>query len=430
MKTLNYKIVLVAIFVMSALFTFAQQPALQYYRTGDTDGLNVFETSKNNDVAFDGLKVRVGADFALQFQGISQGNASDSLLLLGKNLNLPTANLNLDAQLADGLRVHLRTYLSARHHNEAWVKGGYLQMDKLDFIKPGFAEGIMKYTTIRVGLDEINYGDAHFRRTDNARAYYNPFVGNYIMDAFTTEAFGEVNVQANGLIAVLGVSNGKLNQSVILNSTKDATKEADNKLSFYGKVGYDKQLNEDLRVRLTGSWYMNKGLSTGAYLYAGDRAGDRYYNTFITYAEAAAGTTATSAFRNARVNPGFKQMTAVQVNPFVKFKGAEFFGIYEVASNSDDQGNGKYTQLAAELLYRFGNEENLFVGARYNTVKGQATEAASEVTTNRFNVGGGWFLTKNVVTKVEYVNQEIVDGTGKWDGAYFKGFMIEAAIGF
>ena len=43
---------------------------------------------------------------------------------------------------------------------------------------------------------EINYGDAHFRRSDNGNAIYNPFVGNYIMDAFTTEIGGEVVPQS------------------------------------------------------------------------------------------------------------------------------------------------------------------------------------------------------------------------------------------
>jgi len=73
-------------------------------------------------------------------------------------------------------------------------KRGYIQFDKLDFISEGFLSGVMDITSIKFGLDEINYGDAHFRRTDNAKAINNPFVGNYLMDAFTTEAFGEVVV--------------------------------------------------------------------------------------------------------------------------------------------------------------------------------------------------------------------------------------------
>jgi hypothetical protein len=78
---------------------------LQYFRPAGKQGLNIFETSKQNPEEFEKLSVKVGADFALQFQGLRADNAN-----LGTNVNLPTANLNIDAQLAEGMRVHLRTY--------------------------------------------------------------------------------------------------------------------------------------------------------------------------------------------------------------------------------------------------------------------------------------------------------------------------------
>jgi hypothetical protein len=46
--------------------------------------------------------------------------------------------------------------------------------------------------------------------------------------------------------------------------------------SLIGKLGVDRQLNSDLRVRLTGSMYKaDKAMSNT--LYGGDRAGSRYY---------------------------------------------------------------------------------------------------------------------------------------------------------
>ncbi|MEQ8425656.1 MAG: hypothetical protein RIA63_13155, partial [Cyclobacteriaceae bacterium] len=116
----------------------AQQAPIQYFRYNDKDGINVFETSKESAEIFEGIKVRVGGDFAMQFQGLSQSNTAGNAVELGSDFNLPTANFNLDVQLHDGVRMHLRTYLSARHHEESWVKGGHMQIDKLDFIKPGF----------------------------------------------------------------------------------------------------------------------------------------------------------------------------------------------------------------------------------------------------------------------------------------------------
>ncbi|HBX64636.1 MAG TPA: hypothetical protein DEG32_00180, partial [Balneolaceae bacterium] len=374
-------------------------------------GLNVFETPKTTNVEFDGLYVRVGGDFALQFQGISQSNAGDSLAELGNNFNLPTANLNLDVQLDEGLRMHLRTYLSSRHHTESYVKGGYMQIDRLDFIEEGFMDGLMDVLTIRVGMDQINYGDAHFRRSDNAAALYNPFVGNYIMDNFTTEPFMELTYQNSGIIGVIGATNGRLNQSVT--STDDG-------IVLFGKLGYDKQLNEDLRFRLTGSFYNSSEESTRDYIYGGDRAGGRYYAVME------------GGDFSGRFNPGFGSQTAFQINPFVKFQGLEFFGIFEQTSNSADAG-GSFTQLGGEVIYRFGADEDIYLGGRYNMISGERTDAAATQEISRINFGGGWFMTDNVLTKLEYVSQSY-DGDGwntsLYNGGEFSGIMLEAVISF
>lgn len=421
------KLVVAALATGMSLTGFAQQDrSMQFYRPDGQDGLNVFETSKEDTVEFKGINVRLGGDFTIQFQGLSQENSGDSLNTLGSDFNLPTANMDIDVQLEDGVRLHLRTYLSSRNHAEAWVKGGHLQIDKLDFINEGFLSGFMEMATIRVGLDEFNYGDAHFRRSDNGNSIYNPFVGNYIMDAFSTEVFGELTLQKNGFIGVVGLTNGKLNQSTVVNSnpTDPNSEDEDRAPSIFGKLGYDKQINDDFRFRLTGSFYSNQGEATGGYLYGGDRAGARYYNVMDE-----------NNF-SGRFNPRFSKLTAIQINPFVKFKGLEFFGIYEMVSGGELENKtkeGSFTQLGAELLYRFGGKEQFYIGGRYNTVSGEATEDADTQTIDRMNVGGGWFLTKNILTKVEYVNQsysgDAYEGS-KYEEGSFSGVMIEAAISF
>jgi hypothetical protein len=251
------------------------------------------------------------------------------------------------------------------------------------------------------------------------------------MDAFSTEAFGEVTLQKNGLLAVVGLTNGKLNQNVVV------TDQSDNKPSFYGKLGFDKQLKSDLRVRLTGSIYSNQGTTTGTWLYGGDRSGARYYNVLHTQPDID-GNSEGGPFEG-RYNPGFKKLTAIQINPFVKFKGLEFFGIYERASGGNEittpvaDKEGAFTQLAAEIIYRFGTDEKLYLGGRYNTVYGKPLESASEdLKINRFNIGGGWFLSKNIVMKLEYVKQQYTGNvwTGRFSGASFDGFNMEAAISF
>jgi hypothetical protein len=338
---------------------------------------------------------------------------------IGGNFNLATANLDFDVMLYDGVQLHLRTYLSSQHHEETWVKGGYLQIDKLDFISEGFAEGLMKNMRIKIGHMESNYGDAHFRRTDNAMALYNPFVGNYLMDSFTTEVGAEVYYFNNGFLAMVGATNGKLNQSV--------TNPKSTSPSLLAKVGYDNLISEDFRFRLTGSVY-HTAQTGSAYLYSGDRAGSRYYNVFTDVDGGGDG------FRAGRVNPGLRnELTSIMINPFLKYGGLEFFGIYERASGKsvNETDERVWNQYAGELIYRFGAKEQLYVGGRYNVVDGELA-SGQDVSVDRFNLGAGWFMTKNILTKLEYVNQNYNDYpvADIHSNGQFNGIVFEAVISF
>lgn len=445
MKTMLMRASMLAVLFSGVNLMYAQEDAttsMRDYLAPEKTTRNVFEDPKIASPEYDGIKVVVGGDFALQFQGLDHwtenknlgvvtGTTQPNYLVdMGNDFNLPTANLDVNAYLAKGVKMHLRTYLSARHHNEAWVKGGYIQIDDLDFIKPGFMGDIMKHARVKVGMDEINYGDAHFRRTDNARAITNPFVGNYIMDSFTTEAFGEVYGFYNNFFGMVGVSNGKLNQTAVKGTNWNSP-------SVYAKAGFDKQINSDLRVRLTGSFLQTNGWNTGSYLYSADRGGSRYYYVLLT----ANDPMGTSSQSTGRFNPGFRKMQAFQVNPFVKYNGLEFFGVYEYVTGQKTltapKGRGSYTQLGAELLYRFGGKEQFYVGGRYNNVSGKddADGATLERKIDRYNLGGGWFMTRNVLAKVEYVNQQynnsaVWGATSALQGGKFNGVMVEATIGF
>lgn len=160
----------------------------------------------------------------------------------------------------------------------------------------------MEKVTLRFGHFEINYGDAHFRRTDNALAMYNPFIGNYIMDAFTTEIGGEIVYQSNGFLALAALTAGEINGTV---ASPDRRSPA-----FYGKIGYDKQINDELRLRLTGSLYTTSKSSNNT-LFGGDRAGSRYYNVMVNSL-----TSVGSSFTTGRFNPGLRNnITSWVINP-------------------------------------------------------------------------------------------------------------------
>lgn len=423
MKSILKKSIVLGI-ILTGFSFYGQNRNLDNFRSPDKDGIGVFEAPKDSVSTFDGVKVRIGGASTLQFQALSNENAAGAAAMgeIGSNFNLATANLDLDVVLYDGIRMHLRTYLSSRHHPEPYVKGGYFQIDKLNFISEGFMEDFMKHATIKIGHMENNYGDAHFRRSDNAQAIFNPFVGNLIMDSFTTEVGAELYYQCDsGFLGMVGLSNGKLNQNV--KESNGTTGGA----AFLAKVGYDKQITDDFRFRLTGSLY-NTGYAQSVYLYTADRAGSRYYNILQS-------ATATSDnFRSGRFDPGFRnKITAVMINPFLKYGGLEVFGTVELTSGRTlaEVDRRKATQYAGELIYRFGNSENLYIGTRYNTVSAELA-SGDDVDVNRFQLGAGWFMTKNILMKAEYVTQKY-DGyaTGELlEDAKFNGLVLEAVISF
>lgn len=409
----------------------AQDYSIQYFRPWDQNGINQFEPSKADSNMFKGFKVRIGGSFTQQFQALSHENINGengggALYNLGTGFNLATANLNLDIQLDDGIRVSLENYMSSRHHAEFWVKGGYIQFDKLPMF--GSPQWFTDNFRVRIGHFEVNYGDQHFRRTDNGNAMFNPFVGNYILDAFATEIGGEAYYMKNNITAMLGMTSGIINGNVL--DYSDNPNDVRKNPAVYGKLIYDRQVDSDLRFRLSGSVYH---LSNGPRntLYSGDRTGSRYY---LVMEEA--GASAGSAFTSGRFNPGFtNQVTAIQFNPFLKYGGLEFFGTLEISSGKSSPAaeDRSVMQLAGDLIYRFGAAEDVFIGARYNTLSGELFNGSdAEANIDRFALSAGWFPNKNLLLKGEYVNQSYVDfPTGSLlEEGKFSGLMVEAVIGF
>ena len=393
-------------------------------------GLNVYESPKEEGVEYTGFKLDWGAGFTQQFQGLDHKNTAgakvvngvdaNKLIQIGHGFNNAEANLYMNAQVAKGIRVALTSYLSTRHHNETWVKDGYFLIDASP-IDVALLNNIMKVVTLRIGHFEINYGDAHFRRTDAGNAMFNPLVGNYIMDAFTTEIGAEAYLRKNGFLAMAGMTGGEVRGQVQKPQGRAPT--------YLGKLGFDKQLTPDVRFRLMGSLYKT-AKSLNNTLYSGDRAGSRYYDVL----ENTASTEAAQAWSGA-IQPGLSsKVRALQLNPFVKIKGFEFFGIAEQAKgrNATELKDRTWNQYAGEATYRFLADERVYVSGRYNTAKGRLLAQTSDVSVDRYNVGGGWFITPNVVLKGEWVNQKYNDFpiTDIRNGGKFKGYVIEGVVAF
>ena len=134
------------------------------------------------------------------------------------------------------------------------------------------------------------------------------------------------------------------------------------------------------------------------------------------------------------MQPGFQsEARAWVINPFVKVGNLEFFGNIENAKGRarNEPENRKWTQNAYELTYRLLND-NLYLAGRYNTAEGRLRGFVNDVKVERTQFGGGWFLTPNLLSKLEYVNQQYNNfpSTDIRNGGKFRGWMFEAVVAF
>jgi len=402
---------------------------MQNYRPHDSRGLNMFETPKVDNVAYDGFKMNWGASFTQEFQALHHSNTAQPVIVGGVNTNQllsigagfdnAQANMYLDAQLAKNIRVEMTTYLSTRHHNDTWVKDGFLLIDGSPW-ENAMLDNIMKYTTLKVGHFEVNYGDAHFRSSDAGNTMFNPLIGNLIMNAFTTEVGGEAYLRKGPWMGMFGATGGEIRGTVRTPDKRAPT--------YLGKVGFDSQLNPDLRLRLTGSIYTTTK-SINNTLYSGSRAGSPYFDVLVN----TTATTDGSAWTG-DVQPGLSsKVQAMVFNPFLKWRGFELFGNVEQAKGrtAAETSDRTWNQYAAEGLYRFAWDD-LYVAARYNTVKGRLAGLTNDVTVDRTEIGGGWFLTSTIMMKTEYVRQEYKDYplTNILHGGKFEGMMVSGVVSF
>jgi hypothetical protein len=210
----------------------------------------------------------------------------------------------------------------------------------------------------------------------------------------------------------------------------DVTNTAKRAPAYIAKVGFDKQLNRDLRVRLTQSAY-HKDKSASGTLFTGDRSGSPYFMVM----ENTAATTTSQAW-SGLLRPSFGyRVNAFMTNPFIKYRNLEFMGTIETATGkaATEVRYHTWRQQAAEGVYRFGADDKFFAAYRYNIAGGRlATSMSVDVEADRHQVGAGWYLNPMMLMKLEYMQQKYYGFPAndiRKDGK-INGFMIQTALSF
>jgi hypothetical protein len=110
------------------------------------------------------------------------------------------------------------------------------------------------------------------------------------------------------------------------------------------------------------------------------------------------------------------------------------FGVIEQAKGkaNAELSERTWNQVAADVVYRFLPNEQLFIGARYNRVEGTLPGITGDVGAKRVEVGGGWFITPSLLAKATYVNQKYFGypAANIKNGGLFKGLMLEGVVAF
>ena len=142
---------------------------------------------------------------------------------------------------------------------------------------------------------------------------------------------------------------------------------------------------------LTGSAYYTASSATN-HLFDGDRGGSRYY---LVMSSPGAKPVMTSG---PMLQPGFSDKGGcIPGRCLPESRWTRVLQLYEMQQPQPTEADTRTrSHIAADLLYCIGKEENLRRQC-YNTVKADDA-SGEEVTINRYQLGGGWFLTDNVLS--------------------------------
>lgn len=324
------------------------------------------------------------------------------------------------------IEMYFDLYLASRNHpSSTYGNQGYLIMhgvpENLTSIRP--LQKVFDHVDLKVGAFLIDFGDHLLHRTNNAIAQQNRLVGNYVIDPELVSVGGEIMSKPGRVNWLVGVTNGT--------NTEDFTPGRG--LAYNAKVWAFPI--ESLRIALSGlKADHSDAAASRAALFAGNRGGERY--GAVLGGGQAPGQVLPQAGRN---------LTAFQLDATwestapLKLYG-NFGDTRDADTNSAAAGSPEehWRYYAAEAAWYF--TPNIYAAARYSGANAlKIADRDSDGTVQRMQIGGGLWLTRHMLAKVEYVKQQYSDfNTGvllnnniqAWRDPEFSGFVAEVSFAF
>ncbi|NNM89218.1 MAG: hypothetical protein HKL95_11965 [Phycisphaerae bacterium] len=363
-----------------------------------------------------------------RFQAIQQFNAG-SKSGLNPGFQNPYANLSLYATIPGKFDMFADFYVaSAPHPNTMYGHEGYMVFKQI----PGFGPNslpnqLFDYINAKVGAFDIDFGDNNYHRSNNAWVQNNPLIGNPLVDPNTEEIGAEVYSVKGPIYWLIGGGSGTTTMHFDYGAQP----------SIHAKIwGYP---TKDLR--LSASVYHEDMGESGngpsgtetTHLFSAQRSGGVYAAVF-----------------GGGDNPGQitpqagNDVTAVQGD--ITYESWPWESYSYVGWTQDTNANGQAPGSPSERwLYGSSNvvyhiTPALYLAAQYSyAFAGSVHGVDTNGWVDRIQVGGGYWLTRSILTKLEYVQEQyhsfggntgVVDSVNAAMGPGFNGVVMEVSFGF
>ncbi len=388
------------------------------------------------------MNLFMGVDTVGRLQYLTQRNVkdtvgSDSVLpgQLSPGFQTAFGNMSFLADFDNAMEVYFDIFIADRPHQDR-LQGdeGYILLRELPEAlgETQLAKTIFDAIDIKAGQFELDFGDAHYRRSLNAAVQRNPLIGNYVVDPRDTEIGIEVSSDEGRFPVnwLLGFGSGS--------DTEDFQKN-------HGPSLHAKLWGHPLeKLRTSSSIYWvdqaKTPTSSRTNLFRANRSGGPYAGILD----------GSSAPGEVQPTSG-KRVFATQFDATWEGDPLEVYGNIGCVPDSDNNGNlsgsprTSWLYYAAEGSYHF--TPRLYTALRYSGAAAQrlvssansGLDVGSDGLVHRLQLGGGYWLTKTVLLKAEYVyplfsgvisGGSQVSGVDVWGNPHFNGVITEASFAF
>ena len=372
-------------------------------------------------------------------QALQQENVFDTKGIQAKDLSAGFQNafgdLGFIAKVGknEELEVVFDMYLSSRNHpSTTYGNEGYMvlhgvpeNLQSLKFLAP-----VLSKVDVKAGHFLLGFGDAIYHRSNNAIVQKNPLVGNFVIDPNIVSIAMEVSSKPGSRLGWLaGVSNGTTTEDFALGR----------EFAYHGKlIAYP---IESLRTSVSyisadqGNNPTKAGGGSAIQMFSGNRSGERY-----------AGVLGGGQAPGGVLPQAGEKFTAAQFD--VTFENAnnpiKLYANYGRTQDKDINGSAPgspeetWSYYAGDVVYKI--TPSLYAAARYSAAQTDMLQgAATNGKVTRYQIGGGLWLTRNLLAKVEYVDQKysgfragqvVNNGIDAGKSPSFKGVISEVSFSF